>query len=38
MNNVNIMDKIYVANDKMIIFLVYGKIINVDFPYIDLYS
>lgn len=29
MNNVNIMDKIYAANDKMIIFLVYGKMINV---------
>ena len=29
MNNVNIMDKIYAANEKMIIFLVYGKMINV---------
>ena len=29
MNNGNIMDKIYATNDKMIIFLVCGKIINV---------
>ena len=26
MNNVNIMDKIYATNDKMIIFLVYGTL------------